>query len=385
MDFAPRPSHGRGWLVPASDRALRLLIIAAAILAAVYAASVLRVVVLPLMLALVMSTVLEPVAARLRERGASDALAAAIALIAGLAVLIGIIAAVIPPAVAEFGELDVGVSGGVDVVQTWIANGAFGFSGEQLQALFDDAEEEVRANAGQLSRGILSGAIVVAEVLTGLVLAVVLLFFFLKDGTSIWKWLVELAPAQHRRDVDALGQKTRTTLGGYLRGVTVVAIFDSVFIALSLILIGVPLVLPLALLVFIGAYIPIVGAVVAGLAAVLVALVAEGPFAALLVLAAVIAVQQVEGNFLQPVVVGRSVEMHPVVILLAVTAGAVLAGIMGALIATPVVAVCGAALRYWRFERSPEATLAGLGVNVELPSPGRHDFDVHRAARLVSA
>lgn len=364
MQLGPRPNNSQGWLVPASDRALRLLVIAIAVLAAVYAAGVLRVVVLPLMLALVLSTVLEPLAARLRDRGAGDALAAAVALIAGLAVLVGTIAAIIPPAVAEFGDLDVGVSGGVDVVQTWIANGAFGFSEEELQALFDDAEEEVRANAGQLSRGILSGAIVVAEVLAGLSLAVVLLFFFLKDGTSIWKWLVDLAPAPHRADVDELGQKIRTTLGGYLRGVTVVALFNSVFIALSLILIGVPLVLPLALLIFIGAYIPIVGAVVAGMAAVLVALVAEGPFAALLVLVAVIVVQQVEGNFLQPVVVGRSVDMHPVVILLAVTAGAVLAGIMGALIATPVVAVCGAALRYWRFERSSS--------NVDLP-PGVAD------------
>jgi predicted PurR-regulated permease PerM len=186
-------------------------------------------------------------------------------------------------------------------------------------------------------------------------LALVLLFFLLKDGERIWGWVIDLVPSGHRDDARAIGDRAWATLGGYLRGVTLVALFDAVFIALTLIVVGVPFVLPLALLTFIGAYVPIVGAFVAGLAAVLVALVALGTQAALVVAAAVVVVQQVESNFFQPVVMGRTVRVHPVAILLAVTAGGVVGGIIGAIIATPIVGVAAAVLRYLRFERPTEA------------------------------
>jgi len=147
----------------------------------------------------------------------------------------------------------------------------------------------------------------------------------------------------------------------FLRGQTIVALFDAVFIGLALVLIGVPLVLPLALLTFFGAYVPILGATVAGSAAALVALFAEGPVAALLVIAAILAVQQIEGNVLQPYVVGRSVHVHPVAILLGITAGGVLAGIIGVMVAGPAVAVGGALLRFLRDEPGADASAPASG------------------------
>jgi len=289
----PRDATPRGWLRPVSESCLRLLIVAAAVLAIV-----------------------------------------------------------LPQTVGELAALDLGVTGGIDVVQRWLTEGPLGASEAQVNAWVDRAEQEVRDNAGQLTRGVVTGATVAAELLTGLLLAVVVLFFLLKDGRRIWAWLLDLLPAGRRRDAREIGERAWTTLGGYLRGVTLVALFDAVFIGLALLLIGVPLVLPLAVLTFVGAFVPIVGAFVAGIAAVLVALVALGPVSALLVGVAVIVVQQLEGNFFQPVVVGRSVNLHPIVILLAVTAGTVVAGIVGAVVATPLVAVGAAALRYVRFERS---------------------------------
>lgn len=317
-------------------------------------AAQLRLVVLPALLALVLTTLLHPPVARLRRRGVPDAAAAAVVLGGALLLVAAAVALIVPRAVADLDDLGVSIAGGIDVL-----------SDERLSGWADRAEQELRDNAGRITRGAVSGAVLAVEVVAGLALALVVLFFLLKDGERIWAWIVDLVPAQHRVDARAIGERTWTTLGGYLRGVTLVALFDAAFIALALVIVGVPLVLPLALLTFAGAYIPIAGAFAAGLAAVLVALVALGPVAALVIAAAVFAVQQIESNVFQPVVVGRSVRLHPVVILLAVTAGGVLGGIIGAIVATPLAAVGAAVLRYVRFER--DATASGAGR----PS-GRH-------------
>ena len=282
-------------------------------------------------------------------------------LLTALLVLAGVLAVVVPPAAGELDDLDVTISGGVEVVQRWLSDGVLGFSGDQVAAWLEQVERQVRDNAADLARGAVTGATLVAEVLVGLSLAVVLLFFLLKDGEDIWAWLCDLFPARHRTDVHDIGASVWATLGGYLRGVTLVALFDAVFIGLALVIAGVPLVVPLVVLTFLGAYVPIVGALVAGLAAVLVALVAVGPVGAIVVALAVLIVQQVESNVFQPVVVGRSVRVHPVGILLGVTAGAVLAGIVGAIVAMPAVAVCAAVLRYLRFERPPDAAEPAAG------------------------
>jgi predicted PurR-regulated permease PerM len=344
---APPP----GRLQSLADACLRLLVVGAAVVAALYVAAQLRLVVLPVALALVLATLLHPPTRALTDRGVPSGLAAFGVLITALLALAGAVALIVPPAAQELDDLDVTIAGGIELVQRWLSDGVLGFSGDQVATWFERAEEQVRDNAADLARGAVSGATLLVELLVGLSLAVVLLFFLLKDGERIWAWLRDLFPARHRTDVQHLGAGMWAALGGYLRGVTLVAAFDAVFIGLALVIVGVPLVVPLVLLTFVGAYIPIVGAFVAGIAAVLVALAAVGPVAAVVIALAVLVVQQIESNFFQPVVVGRSVRVHPVGILLGVTAGAVLAGVVGAIIATPVVAVCAAALRYLRFER----------------------------------
>lgn len=372
MAGAQRPGHGEsdvpqqertgGWLGPVSQTCLRLLIVAVAVVAVVYVAAALRLVVLPLALAVVLATFLHPAVRWLTVRRTPDALAAGTVLLVALLAAAAVLAVVVPQTVGELAALDVSLTGGVDVVQRWLTDGPLGASETEVNAWVDRAEDEIRDNAGNLTRGVVTGAAFAAELLTGLALAVVLLFFLLKDGRRICAWLLGLVPAAHRDDAEAIGERSWTTLGGYLRGVTLVALFDAVFIGLALLIIGVPLVVPLTVLTFIGAFVPIVGAFVAGIAAVLVALVSLGPVAALGVAAAVIVVQQLEGNLFQPVVVGRSVNLHPIAILLAVTAGTVLGGIIGAVVATPLAAVGAAALRYLRFERSAGAGSGSSGT-----------------------
>lgn len=329
------------------ETCLWLLVIGAAVYAALRLASELRLVILPVLLALVLATLLELPAGALKRRGLPDALAALLVVLAALVVL-GALGTLVWNGLSDVEELDVSLSDGIEEVQDWLREGPVGLSDGEINRGVDNIQEQVRSNVSAITTGAISGAVLLVEVLAGLLLALVLLFFLLKDGDRIWRWMVSLAPRARRPDVEELGSRSWTALGGFLRGQTIVALFDAVLIGLALVVIGVPFVIPLALLTFFGAFVPFVGATVTGLAAVLVALVANGPVAALLVLAAIIAVQQFEGNVLEPVVVGHAVHVHPLAILLGVTAGAVTAGIIGAMVAAPAVAVAAATLGFIR-------------------------------------
>ncbi|NLT05792.1 MAG: AI-2E family transporter, partial [Solirubrobacterales bacterium] len=259
-------------------------------------------------------------------------MAAGLGLLAGLAALIG------PPFVRELDALSAEVTDAIDRAEEWLVDGPLDLSQQQLGDAVDRAAEQLRDNVGALTQTALSGAIVVVEIATGAALAIVLLFFLLKDGGRIWEWVLGLF-GDRRDDADAVGRRAWAALGGYVRGATIVAAFDATLIGLALLVIGVPLVLPLAVITFFAAYVPIVGATVSGLLAVVVALVTLGFVEALLVLAAIVAVQQLEGNVLQPVVMGHTVRLHPIATLLAVTAGALLYGVIGAFVAVPLTAV----------------------------------------------
>ncbi|MGH3001372.1 MAG: AI-2E family transporter [Gaiellaceae bacterium] len=212
---------------------------------------------------------------------------------------------------------------------------------------------------------VLSGTMIAVELAVGTLLALFLLFFFLKDGDRIWAWVVRLFPGDARADVEAIGRRGWKVLGGYLRGVSIVALVDAVLIGGALAVLGVPFALPLALLTFLGGFLPIVGANLAGFAAAMVALVSDGLLTALVVAAVVLVVQQLEGHLLQPLIVGRSVRLHPVAILLAITAGGVLWGIPGAFLAVPLTAVSAAAASHLR---TGSDALAGAGPGLESPS-----------------
>lgn len=350
------------------ETCLWLLVIGATIYAALRVASELRLVVLPVLLAIVLATFLELPAGALKRRRVPDALAALLVVLVALVVLAAL-GVLVWSGLSDVDEFDVSLDDGIEQVQDWLREGPVGLSDADINESVDRIQEEVRSNASAITTGAISGAVLLVEVLIGLLLALVLLFFLLKDGNRIWRWLVSLAPSSRRSDVEELGARSWRALGGFLRGQTIVALFDAVLIGLALVIIGVPFVIPLALLTFFGAFVPVIGATVTGLAAVLVALVANGPLAALLVLAAIIAVQQIEGNVLEPVVVGRAVDAHPIAILLGVTAGAVTAGIIGAMVAAPAVAVATATLGYVRErDRADDAA-----EEVSAPTPVRGD------------
>jgi predicted PurR-regulated permease PerM len=317
----------------------RLMVIAAAVVVLAIVISRLRLVFLPLVAALLLATVLTPAAAALRRRGCPAALAALGVLAGALAALAALVWAVAVPVAAELDELDVGVRAGIERVADWLSNGPLGLSEAQIDGAIERGFEELRSHSGTIAGGLISGTVLAVEVLAGTALASVLLFFFLKDGERIWGWLLGLFPEGQRADVDEIGKRAWRTLGAYLRGVAAVGLVDALVIGLALYLIGVPLVLPLAVLTFLGGFFPIVGATVAGFAAAMVALVSNGFTAALLVSAAVILVQQLEGNLLQPVIVGRSVRLHPVAVLLSLTAGAIVWGLAGAFLAVPLAAI----------------------------------------------
>lgn len=335
------------WLRIAAAFSWRLLLLTVTAIAVVVVVDRLHLVFLPVLAALLLATFLEPPTDWLEEAGLPRALAALTSLVGGIAVLVGIAALIGPPMVDATDDLGDELTDAIDAVQEWLIEGPLDLSQEQIADTVDRAADQLRENVGTITDRLISGAVLVVEVIAGLLLTIVLLFFFLKDGRGIWAWILGLF-GRRRADVDQLGRRAWATLGGYIRGITAVATIDATFIGLALIVIGVPLVLPLVVITFFGAYIPIVGAFVSGLLAVLVALASLGVIEALLVLAAIIVVQQVEGNVLQPVIVGRSVELHPVVILLGVTGGAVLYGIVGAFLAVPLVAVASSMIAYAR-------------------------------------
>jgi putative heme transporter len=317
----------------------RLLVIGAAVVVVGYVASELRLVILPVFLALFFTALLRPISERLRAQGAPPFMAALLSVILMLTVVAGILAWIVPRFAAEFEDLADDLVSGVEDAGDWLVEGPPGVPREQLEGWVDEAVDQIRGSTEEIAAGVLAGAQFAIEVLIVLAIALVVTFFFLKDGDKIWDWIVGLFARSHRSDVREMGSRSWATLAGYLRGMTIVALADSIFIGVALVILDVPGALALAVLIFFGAYIPIAGAVVTGALAVLVALIAEGLITALLVLVAVVIVQQAESNLLHPFVVGRAVRVHPVAILLGVTAGAVIGGIIGALVAVPVVAV----------------------------------------------
>ncbi|MCF6513737.1 AI-2E family transporter, partial [Blastococcus sp. MG754427] len=352
---APRPA-GRGagagaeGVVPfglrmAAAWSWRLMVVIAGFYALLWAAAYLAVVIVPVLVALLLSALLQPGAAGLARRGWPPSLAAFTMLLVGLAVVAGIITLVVERFTAGFADLAAQVSQGLEQVQTFVVR-SFPISEGQLADLLTEAQDALLDNQDTLASGALTTAVTVGEVVTGIVLALFTLFFFLKDGRSIWLWLVGLFPAASRAYLDEAARRSWRTLISYVRATVVVALVDAVGIGIGLAVLGVPLVIPLAALVFLGAFVPIIGGFLAGTVAVLVALVSNGPITALIALAVVIGVMQLEGHVLQPLLLGRAVRVHPLAVVLAIAAGLLVGGIFGALIAVPTVACVNVAGTY---------------------------------------
>jgi predicted PurR-regulated permease PerM len=350
----PHPSR----LARAGTMAWQLIGVVLVLLFAGWAAGRLMPVLLPFGIAILLAALLRPLTAWLQRRGLPAALAALITMIVLVAVVGGLVYLVVPPFVARVAELGSSITEGVQKVAYTLGSNV-GMSHAEVDQAFGRALARLRQHVTGIAGEAVTGAAAAATVLGAAVLVLFICFFLLEDGRRMWGWIVRLAPRDRRRSLWEVGGEIWTVLQAYIRGVVFVATVDAVFIGIALLLVGVPLALPLIVLTWLAAFFPIVGAITAGAAAVLVALVAKGLGAALIILAAIVAVQQIEGNVLYPVVVGPRLRLHAIVVLLAVAAGGTIAGLPGAFLAVPVATVCAAVLDHVREPEGGEPPPAG--------------------------
>lgn len=316
----------------------RLLVVAAAVVAVVLMVNRLKPLFLSLFIALLFAALLAPAVRAVQRLVRSRGAATAIVLIGGIVLLIAVGSFLAIQISGQVKDLGTTFSDGVDQIRRYVES-TLGISDATLSGYIDQIRQSVAKNRDTLVAGAVSGAAIAVEVVTGAFIALFATIFFLLDGDRIWRWIVSLFPRRAQHGVDEAGSLSWVVLTGYVRGTMIIASTDALFIGVAIAIIGVPLALPLAVLVFFGAFIPIVGALISGFVAVAVALAAKGPVAALLVLASILAVQQIEGHILQPLVMGRFVSVHPLGVIFAVTAGTLLAGLVGAVVAVPIAAV----------------------------------------------
>jgi predicted PurR-regulated permease PerM len=336
--------------------AWRILLLVAAGVAVIWVMARLQLVVVPLLIAILLSALLSPLVGLLRRVGVPKSLATGIVLVAGLAAVVGVLTLVISQFVDGAPRMSARAGEGVRQIQEWLKAGPLNLSESELESLLNSIENWFASNRGTLTTGALSTATTIGHVLTGIFLVLFATFFFLRDGRRISRFMIGLLPGGARSPIAGAADMSWTTLVSYVRATVLVAFIDAVGIGLALVILDVPFPFPLAALVFLGAFVPIVGATVSGAVAVLVALVDRGWLVALIVLAAVIGVQQLEGHVLQPLIMGRAVAIHPLAVIVAIAAGIVLAGIVGALIAVPIVAVLNTGIRHLAAVRQAEAT-----------------------------
>jgi predicted PurR-regulated permease PerM len=357
MDPAPRRPRVPPLLDDAAGWAWRLLVTGTVIYVIGALALRLELVVVPLLTALLLSALLEPVFKRLNQVGLPRSVAAVLTVLLALAVLGGVTVYVVSRATTEYPQLVDQISRLVMQGQHWLSTGPLKLRTGPVTSVGDQLVQLLRSRESEIASGVLSASRTVADVLTALILTLFLTIFMLYDGRRIWGWLTGLAGASARGRTDYVGEQMWQTISGYVTGTFLVAAFHGVVMGLTLLLVGVPLVAPLALLVFLGSFLPLIGAVVFGGLAVLVTLVSNGVTAALIVLVVLVVENQIEGHVLQPFVVGKHVRLHPMAIALTITAGAVLAGLPGAIFSVPLVATINAAVRALRHPEPPEDDL----------------------------
>jgi predicted PurR-regulated permease PerM len=331
----------------------RLLVIVAAAAVVLWLVARLRLVLIPLAIALLLAALLTPAVGWLRRQAHFPrTLASAAVLVTGLIVVAGTLTLVITQFVSGFPALAAKSTDGIRQIQTWLQNGPLHLSNQQLGGAADAAQKWLDTHRDTLTSGALSTAGTAVEMLASGFLVLFATFFFLRDGGRIWRFLVGLLPKPAREPMARAGEQSWLTLVAYVKATVLVAFIDAAGIGLALLILRVPFALPLAALVFLSSFIPIVGATISGAAAVLVALVTRSPLVALAVLIAVVLVQQLEGHVLQPLIMGRAVAIHPLAVIVAIATGVVLAGIIGALVAVPIVAVLNTGIRHLIYRRA---------------------------------
>ncbi|WP_328883555.1 AI-2E family transporter [Streptomyces sp. NBC_00299] len=359
----------RAALATSARVSVELLLVFATVAVTLWGLARMWSVVWPVIIALFLTTLTWPMTRALRRRGWPPALAALLVTLLFLLAILGIVALIAVPVASQSGELSDGVVEGIKRMRDWAAGPPLNIGDDQITTALDTAAARVQGSVGSLVNTVATG---VATTLSGLVtaiLAVFLMFFFLKDGPRFLPWLARQLPGRLAKDVPVLAERAWDTLGAFMRSQALVGLLDAAFIGLGLWILDVPLVLPLTVLTFVSAFVPIVGAVFAGFVACLIALVSNGLTDALIVLAIILVVQQLEGNVFQPMIQSRGLGLHGAVILLAVTLGGSLAGIVGSLLAVPLTALIAVIWNYLREQladppQEPEADKSQTGAAV---------------------
>lgn len=343
VPYTLRVAAGYGWRVVAVGLALwivgQLVGALTFVLVAVFVGSVITALVLPVV----------NLFGKVMPRG----LAVALSLVLAIVLVLAVFAFIIVAFINQVPELAQQFASGVASLQDWLRTSPFHVDSTQITEWLQNAQNWLQQNAPNLVSGVLGGLGTVGQLLTGLVLAVFVSIFFLYDGKGIWTWIVSLTPARSHGGLGTSGELAWGTFSAYARGTVFIAFSNAVLVGIGLTLLRVPLPIPLALLVFFGTFIPYIGAPVAMLAAAIVALAANGPWSFVAVIVMITIIGQIEGNVLQPVIMSKQVALHPLAVILSVSIGGVTAGVIGAVVAVPIVSVVWVVLRYL-LGRDPE-------------------------------
>ncbi|MFV2121057.1 AI-2E family transporter [Streptomyces sp. Act-28] len=353
---------------------VELLLVLVAVSVALWLLGWMWSIVWPLIVGLLLTTLTWPPARFLRRHGWHPALAASAVTVVFLLVTAGIVALIAVPVASQSGELADGVAAGIQRMREWAAGPPLNIGDDQITGALDTAVARVQDSVGSMVTAVVTGVSTVVNGVVTAVLALFLMFFFLKDGPRFLPWLSRQLPGRLATDVPVVAARGWETLGSFVRSQAFVGLLDAVLIGIGLWFLEVPLVLPLAVLTFVSAFVPIVGALFAGLVAVLIALVSNGVTDALIVLAIIVVVQQIEGNVFQPMIQSRGLGLHAAVVLLAVTLGGSLAGIVGSLLAVPAAALIGVVWNHLREQ---------LGEPPQEPEGGEPGADEPRLTATV--
>ena len=325
--------------------AWRLVVLAAAAAVLFWLIQRFVVIVVPLALALILTALFLPAVDWLHRHRVPRWLAVILVFLLGLGALGGLLTFVVTRFIEGLPHLIDQITVSIDSLRDWAANGPLELGQQQINNAVDSAIGTLQQRQAEITSGVMSTASALAKFVTGFFITIFMLIVFLHGGRSIYEFVTRIVPVQVRERVRDAGRSGFTTLTGYVQGTFVVALVDGIGIGIGLLVLGIPLALPLASLVFLGAFVPFVGAMVTGFLAVVIAVLAKGWLYGLFTLGLVLAVQQLEGNVLQPLIMGRAVRLHPLAVLVALTAGGVVAGIIGVLLAVPLLAFLDHAVR----------------------------------------
>lgn len=332
----------------AAEIGWRLLVLAGTVWVLMRVIGAVRLVVFAFAAALLITALLQPFVARLKRAGVPRGLATAMVCIGGF-VLIGLVGwFVVWQVMDNIDNLSSSLQDGIDEGKKWLLNSPFHVTDDQINQVANNLSNALSHNTKELTDAGLQGVTFLVELLTGMLLAMFSTLFLLYDGPNIWNWVLKLFPEAAREGLAGAGPRAWRTLTLYVRGTVIVAFIDAMFIGVGIFFLRVPMAVPLAVVIFLCSFVPLVGAVASGAIAVVVALVTEGPFTSLMVLVVVLAVQQIEGHVLQPFILGRAVRVHPLAVVLSVAAGSLIGGIGGAIVAVPFVAVGNTVVSYLR-------------------------------------